>query len=57
MTGQQLDDPLAHLREVGTQADQYLRPDALAFPDQAQEHVLRTNVVVPELESFTQGEL
>ena len=54
MAGQRLDDLLAHLRELGTQADQYLRPDTLVFPDQAKEHVLRTYVVVAELESFPQ---
>ena len=53
-TGQQLDDLLTHPWEVGAQADQDLRPDALAFAGQAEEDVLGTYVVVAQDNSFTQ---
>ena len=54
VAGQQLDDPLTHPWEVGAQADQNLRPNALAFAGQAEEDVLGTYLLVAEEDSFTQ---
>ena len=45
------------LREVGAQLDQDLGRHALALPDEAEEDVLRTDVVVAQLERLAQREL
>ncbi len=54
VAGEQLDDLHTHSGQVGAQADQHLRPDTLAFADNAQEQVLGADVVVPELEGLSQ---
>jgi len=54
VAGEQLDDLHAYPGQVGAQADQHLRPHTLSFADYAQEQVLGADVVVAELESFTQ---
>ena len=54
---QQLDDLLPHPVEVGAELHQHLGCDALALPDEPEEDVLGTDVVVPELQRLTQREL
>lgn len=44
---------MAHLREVGAELLKYLSRDALTLTDEAEQDVLRSDVVVAELESFT----
>ena len=57
VAGQELDDLLADPGQVGTQADQHLGGHALALADQAEEHVLGTDVVVAELQRLAQRQL
>src|SRR4029077_13298694 len=54
---EQLDHLLAHTRQIGTELHEHLRGDALALTDQTEEDVLGPDVVVAELECFTQREL
>src|SRR5690606_16177852 len=54
---EQLDDLLAHLVEVGTELDEHLRSDALALADEAEQDVLGADVVVAELQRFSEREL
>ena len=54
---EQLDDLLADAREVGAEALEHLGRHALAFADEAEQHVLGADVAVAELERLTQGEL
>ena len=55
--GQQLNDGLADLVEVGAELLEHLGGDALPFSDQAEEDVLGSDVVVAELERLAQREL
>jgi hypothetical protein len=48
---------LAHSRQIGAQLDQYLRGDAFALTNEAEEDVLGTDVVVAELQCFAQRQL
>ncbi|GMA18154.1 hypothetical protein GCM10025862_01750 [Arsenicicoccus piscis] len=57
VSGQQLDDLLAHARQVGTQLDEDLGCDALALADQAEQDVLGADVGVPELQRLAQRQL
>ena len=54
---QQLDDLLAHPREIGPQLHEHLRGDALALTDEAEEDVLGADVVVAELQGLPQRQL
>ena len=54
---QQLDDLLAHAVQVGAELDQHLGGDTVALTDQAEQDVLGTDVVVAELQRFTQRQL
>src|SRR5699024_10188136 len=54
VTGEQLNNCLAYSIEVGAQLHQYLRGNAFAFTDQTQQDVLGTDVVMPQLQRFTQ---
>ncbi len=56
VAGEQLDDLLAHAGQVGAELDEHLGGDALALTDEAEQDVLGADVVVAELERFTQGE-
>lgn len=51
VTGEQLDDLLPHPVEVCAQLDQDLGGDALALTDQAEQDVLRADVVVAQLKA------
>ena len=53
----ELDDLLAHAREVGAELDEDLGGDALALADQAEEDVLGADVVVAELQRLAQAQL
>lgn len=55
--GQQLDDLLAHPVQVGAELHEDLGGDALALADQAEQDVLRTDVVVAELEGLAERQL
>jgi hypothetical protein len=57
VAGQQLDDLLTNTVEVGTELDEDLRRDAFTLADQAEQDVLRTDVVVAELQRLAQREL
>jgi hypothetical protein len=57
VSGQELDDLLADTAEIGAELDQYLRRDALALTDEAEQDVLRTDVVMAELECLTERKL
>ena len=57
VTGEEVDDGLADAGQVRTELHEHLGGDALALPDEAEEDVLRPDVVVPELESLSQGQL
>jgi hypothetical protein len=57
VAGQQLDDLLANARQIGAQLHEHLRGDAFAFADQPEEDVLGADVVVTELQRFTQRQL
>ena len=52
-----MDDLLAYTIEVGAQFDQHLRGHTLTLADEAQQDVLRADVVVSELQRLTKGEL
>ena len=49
-----MDDRIADLGQLGTQLLQNLGGDPFAFADQTEEDVLGADVVVAELERFTQ---
>ena len=51
---QQLDDLLAHARQVGAELDQHLGGHALALADQAEQDVLGADVLVAELQGLAQ---
>ena len=53
----ELDHLLAHPAEVGAEAHEDRRRDALALSHEAEEHVLGADVAVAELERFAQREL
>ncbi len=57
VTGEQLDDLLPHPVEVCTQLDQDLGGDALALADQAEQDVLRADVVVAQLKGLAERQL
>lgn len=57
VAGEQLDDLLPHPVEIGAQLHQDLGGDALALADQAEQDVLRTDVVVAELEGLAERQL
>src|SRR5262249_31846611 len=52
-----LDHLLAYPVEVSAQLDQHLGRDTLTLPDQPQQDVLRTDVVVPQLKRLPQTQL
>ena len=54
---QQLDDLLAHAREIGAELDEHLRGDAFALADEPEEDVLGADVVVAELQCLAQRQL
>ena len=54
---EQLDDLLAHPRQVGAELHQDLGGDALALADQAEQDVLGADVVVAELQRLAQRQL
>ena len=54
---QKLDHLLPDPVQVSTKADQHLGGNALALTDQAQQDVLRADVVVAKLKRFTQRKL
>ena len=54
---QQLNDLLANPVQISAKLDEYLRCDTFAFSDEAQENVLGSNVVVPELQCLTKRQL
>jgi len=55
--GQQLDDLLAHARQVGAQLHEHLGGDAIALADQPEEDVLGADVVVTELQRLAKRQL
>src|SRR6185437_7365505 len=57
VTVEQLDDLLADPVKVRAKLDQHLGGDAVAFPDQAEQDVLGSDVVVTELQRLTQRKL
>src|SRR5450759_3271661 len=57
ISAEQLDDLLTDPVEVGAELDQHLRCDTLALTDQAQQDVLRAEVVVAELQRLAQAQL
>ncbi len=57
VAGQQLDDLLANPVQIGAKLHEYLRCDTFAFSDQAQEDVLRADVVMPELQCLAKRQL
>ena len=57
VTGEQLDDLLAHARQVGAQLDQHLGGHALALADEAKQQELGADVLVAHLQALTQREL
>ncbi len=52
--GEELDDGLADLLQLGTELLQHLGGDTLALANEAEEDVLGPDVVVAELERLTQ---
>src|SRR5690606_17790683 len=56
VAGQQLDDLLADLVEVGAEFDQYLRGHTFALADEAEQDVFGADVVVAELQGLAQGQ-
>ena len=54
---QELDDLLAHARQVGAELHEHLCGHSFALTDEAEEDVLGADVVVAELEGLTQREL
>ncbi len=57
VAGQELDDLLADLVQVGAELDEHLGGDTLALADQAEQDVLGADVVVAELQRFAQRQL
>ena len=57
VAGEELDDLLAHPREVGAELHEHLGGHPLALADQAEEDVLRADVVVAELERLAERQL
>ncbi len=57
VTGHELDDLLAHPPEVSAQADQDRGGDAFALAHQTEQHVLRPDVAVAQLQSLAEREL
>ena len=57
VSAQQLDDLLAHARQIGAQFHQHLCCDAFTLTDETEQDVLGADVVVAELQSFTQRQL
>ena len=57
IAGQELDHGLADPIEIGTELLQDLGRDALALADQSEQDVLGSDVVVTELQRFSQREL
>ncbi|CAB4940656.1 unannotated protein [freshwater metagenome] len=51
---QQLDDLLTHAGKIGAELDEHLRSDTLAFTDETEKDVFGADVVVTELQRFTQ---
>ncbi len=54
---EQLDDLLADPVQVGAKLDQHLGGDTVALADQAEQDVLRANVVVAKLQRLAEREL
>jgi hypothetical protein len=54
---EELDDLLPHARQVGAKVDEDARGDAFPLAHQAEQDVLRADVVVAELERFAQRQL
>jgi hypothetical protein len=54
---EKLDHLLANAVEIGTQLDEHLGCNAFTLADEAEQDVLRTDVVVPELQRFAQAQL
>jgi hypothetical protein len=54
---EKLDHLLAHLVQIGTQLDEHLRCNAFTLADEAEQDVLRADVVVSELQCLTEAEL
>ncbi|CAB4853595.1 unannotated protein [freshwater metagenome] len=54
VTGQQLDDLLAHAAEIGAQLDEHLGGDAFTLANEAEQDVLGADVVVAQLQCFAQ---
>ena len=57
VAGEELDDLLAHARQVGAELHEHLGGDALALPDEPEEDVLGADVVVAELERLAERQL
>ncbi|GHS89420.1 hypothetical protein AGMMS50218_15670 [Actinomycetota bacterium] len=57
VAGQELDDLLADLVQVGAELAQDLRGDTLALADEPEQDVLGPDVVVAELQRLAQGQL
>ena len=57
ITGKQLDNLLAHAREIRAQLGQHLGGHALALTDEAEQQELGADVLVPHLQALPQGEL
>ena len=57
VAGDELDDFLAHARQVGSEFDEHLGGDAFAFADEAEQDVLSADVGVAQLQRFAQAEL
>ncbi|GAA3298692.1 hypothetical protein GCM10020295_34910 [Streptomyces cinereospinus] len=57
VTGEQLDHLLPHAVEISAQLDQDLGGDALALADQAEQDVLRADVVVAQLKGLAERQL
>ena len=57
VAGEQLDDLLAHAGQVGAELDEHLCGNALTLADEAEQDVLGADVVVAELQRFTQRQL
>ena len=55
--GEQLDDLLPHLVEVGAQLDEHLSGHALTLADEAKKDVLGADVVVTELQGLAEAQL
>ena len=57
VTRDHLNDLLAHMSQVGAQADEDLGGDTLALAHEAEQHVLGADVVVTQLKRLTEGQL